>query len=71
MELVQIYFQNLNKSAINTKFLAFFSFYLNISPPESGSRRENECGSGSTDFLSGTTEKAEGKKKDHGAVEEG
>ena len=45
MELVQIYFEKLNKLAINTNFLAFF-------PPGSGSRsrRANECRSGSTDL---------------------
>ena len=50
MELVQIYFKNVNKltiitSTVSTNFLAFFCYYFKIFPHGSGSRRENEYGS--------------------------
>ena len=58
MEIVQIYFKNLNKLAFITNFLAFFLFLFDnfslLDPDlhmESGSRSENECGSGSTALI--------------------
>ena len=49
MKLVQIYSKIYSKITIITNFLAFFSVVIfEFFPPGSGSRRENECGSGST-----------------------
>ena len=52
MEIVQIYFNNLNKLAVITNFLAFFLFFIRqFFPPGSGSRSQmnaDPCGSGST-----------------------
>ena len=59
MKLVQIYFKKPNKVAVISNFLAFFQFLVDkftLLDPDpdpliecgSRSRRENECGSGST-----------------------
>ena len=42
MDLIQIYLQ------LRPIFFNFFSFFLKIFAPGSGSRKENKCGSGST-----------------------
>ena len=48
MKIGQIYFNNLKNLQLLPIFLHFFCFYLTTFPPGSGSRSENECGSGST-----------------------
>ena len=81
MELVNIFLPVLflNKITISTNFLAFFQFSSNFSllVPDphiecrsgSGSRRENECGSGSTALAMGCrffqiSGQSEGRKQD-------
>ena len=60
MELVQIYFKKLNKVAVISNFLAFFSFYflvdkftlLDPDPHiEGGKMNADPCGSGSTALI--------------------